>query len=389
MLNIRQGLILCGLCAFCCSCHAVEVASDNQVIGAAIAGWNGVKLENDGDEPVFVPAKVEKDVSVGEYKVIIESDKDDIFQRLKITKKGLPLFIKEGHRFFLGLEDDEDKENELVQPGKSITGDGQPSLVVSEWSGGAHCCYTYDTFSLGDSFKHLGTIDAGHGGGPFKDVDGDGALEFITYDWTFAYWNACFAGSPAPKLILKWKNGNYVPAMDLMRKPDIKEQEYRDLIKQIQDQRAADLEDLEKEKKDNKDFDPQNTGWYKDGAYLPPTAWEHILDLIYGGNAVKAKAFLADAWPKGMPGQNIFWNEFMEQFSDSPYCFAVQDYYGSTFPVVCNKQTDDFAGASFQQYIQRKAFQDMIKDSKDTVNNPEEGNGKPGKTCIGDTEDCS
>ncbi len=31
---------------------------------------------------------------------------------------------------------------------KDLTGDGVADLIIEEWSGGAHCCYTYDIYSL-------------------------------------------------------------------------------------------------------------------------------------------------------------------------------------------------------------------------------------------------
>lgn len=46
---------------------------------------------------------------------------------------------------------------------RDLTGDGIKDLIVQEWSGGAHCCYTFDIYSLGPSLKHIWHHAAGNG----------------------------------------------------------------------------------------------------------------------------------------------------------------------------------------------------------------------------------
>lgn len=104
-------------------------------------------------------------------------------------------------------------------PGTDINGDGLPKLIVLQYSGGAHCCSSYKIFSLGKDLKLIDTIFGEHSYFNFKDLDGDGKYEAIGRDWVFAYWAESFAGSPAPEVILRWKNGKYRLACDLMKKP--------------------------------------------------------------------------------------------------------------------------------------------------------------------------
>lgn len=103
-------------------------------------------------------------------------------------------------------------------PGTDINGDGLPELIVQKYSGGAHCCFAYDIFSLGKNLKLIDTLFGRHSYFNFKDLDNDGKYEAIGRDWIFAYWSGSFAGSPAPEVILHWRNGKYRLAGHLMKK---------------------------------------------------------------------------------------------------------------------------------------------------------------------------
>ncbi len=94
-----------------------------------------------------------------------------------------------------------------------ITGDGYPDLVLETYSGGAHCCFSSIVYELGPSLDMVLQTREGNCGGDFEDLDGDGVLEFITCDDTFAYVYCSFAGSPLVKVILAYQPGQgYLPA---------------------------------------------------------------------------------------------------------------------------------------------------------------------------------
>ena len=77
--------------------------------------------------------------------------------------------------------------NNLINMGKDITGKGEPNLVINEWSGGAHCCYTFDVFEIGKKFREITTLDAVEGDyAHFEDIRRNGKLVFVASDWTFA-----------------------------------------------------------------------------------------------------------------------------------------------------------------------------------------------------------
>src|SRR5262249_2618187 len=70
-----------------------------------------------------------------------------------------------------------------------------PQLIVPSYSGGAHCCFSYDVVSLGKSFA-VDVIDSADSPISLSGL-GDGDVPDITYsDMAFAYWNTSFAESP-------------------------------------------------------------------------------------------------------------------------------------------------------------------------------------------------
>lgn len=82
---------------------------------------------------------------------------------------------------------------------------GLPELVVSAYSGGAHCCtttliYTQDSGRL----ENIGVLDLGNFGADFQDLNGDGTRELIVYSDNLAYYDWSFAATPALKTVLGW-----------------------------------------------------------------------------------------------------------------------------------------------------------------------------------------
>jgi hypothetical protein len=97
--------------------------------------------------------------------------------------------------------------------GHDINGDGLPDLVVSAWSGGAHCCYSSGVYSVGEDVRILLSVETGNcGPGEFTDLDGDGTREFVTCDDEWAYAYCSFADSPLPRVVYSYdaSRGAYV-----------------------------------------------------------------------------------------------------------------------------------------------------------------------------------
>ncbi|HEY9713959.1 MAG TPA: hypothetical protein V6C72_10845, partial [Chroococcales cyanobacterium] len=88
-------------------------------------------------------------------------------QRLYIRKRWKPMLDVSGYGYAL-VDPAADQPN-LGYEGPSppplydLTGDGIHDLVIRLWTGGAHCCYTYDIYSLDAKFKHIWHFSAGDG----------------------------------------------------------------------------------------------------------------------------------------------------------------------------------------------------------------------------------
>lgn len=284
--------------------------------------------------------KICGDYHIKIYEYVMEEGVPVSLDRLEIYKNNRLLFKDENKSFRIGLMYDEMPEDALCNNCQDITGDGKPNLVISTYSGGAHCCFGFLIFQLGDDFKLLDVINAGDSDlARFKDLDNDGVLEFIGNDWIFAYWNASFAGSPAPGIILKYINGKYRLAMDLMKKPMPNADEEERIIESVREDIARTIGEIKELKKDWGIGTPDvgaDTGyfaWVRGDVVLPASVWGHMLDLIYAGHPTEAQKFIDEIWPKGQQGKKEFLSDFNGQLSLSPYYKDLRKYYGSDFAI--------------------------------------------------------
>jgi hypothetical protein len=96
--------------------------------------------------------------------------------------------------------------------GADINGDGIPDAVIETFTGGAHCCLSTLVFSLGAQAEKIMETRPSNCGGQFADLDGDGALEYVTCDDIFAYTYCPYAASPLATVVLAYRAGRgYVP----------------------------------------------------------------------------------------------------------------------------------------------------------------------------------
>jgi serine protease Do len=87
-----------------------------------------------------------------------------------------------------------------------------PQVVVTNYTGGAHCCtntwiLSRDTEQAAWSKTRAENLDGD--GYWYEDVDGDGALEMLSVDNKFLYAFDSYAGSVAPIKIAKFQNGKF------------------------------------------------------------------------------------------------------------------------------------------------------------------------------------
>lgn len=195
-----------------------------------------------------------------------------------------------------------DEPSQLVRIGTDVTGAGKPDLVIGEFTGGAHCCLKIHVFEIGAGFREIAHLDLGHSvEAQFADVDGDGRMEIVAEDWSFADWHASFADSPAPQVILRFRDGAFRLVPELMRKPPPPAAELEARAQQVRNSRAWE--------------NPQDP---------PSDLWREMLDLIFSGNALEAWKFFEAAWPPGRGGKAEFLQEFRAQLAKSPHWTEVQ-----------------------------------------------------------------
>lgn len=210
-----------------------------------------------------------------------------------------------GWRFWIGQSPEDlflsPEQVPTLTIGEDITGNGLPDLVVREWTGGAHCCIYFYVFELGSELRSLGTLGGGHDDGShFADITEDGAMEFLTHDWTFAYWRTDFASSPAPAVVLHYDGNAYAVADHLMRRPPPSADDV--LARGLAIQSAL---------MENPDLD-----------WVEPF-WGDLLELIYSGQAPMAWQLLELAWPPLLPGKADFTADFWKTLSRSPYLYGL------------------------------------------------------------------
>jgi len=79
--------------------------------------------------------------------------------------------------------------------------------VVLTYTGGAHCCTTFHTYDELEGRWRQDSVEAGSFAFDMRDLDGDGAAEFVSEDPRFEYAFGSFAGSRGTSRILSLRGG--------------------------------------------------------------------------------------------------------------------------------------------------------------------------------------
>lgn len=250
--------------------------------------------------PAVQPAPETSDPALrhGAYTVEIQRDDSGGAQTAVIRRGRERVWEGSGFRFSLGEAPGADEGDRVALPPavRDLTGDGVPELVLADWSGGAHCCFTYYVFALGPRFAVLDTIPLEHSDDArFEDQDGDGAHELRTRDWTFAYWNTSFNGSPAPEVVLEPGEGGYRLAERFARRPPLSADSVRRQVARVRGE------------------------WNEARRFPPVLLWEVMVGMVYGGNAAQVGPFVECAWKGDATGREVFLRYFRDQLLRSPF----------------------------------------------------------------------
>ena len=90
-----------------------------------------------------------------------------------------------------------------------LDADGEPEVVYSAFTGGAHCCSIAQVYRLSAGATGYAVTEHGFGDPSFtlKDLNGDGRPEWLTRDDRFAYLYTAYAFSGLPIEILRYDHG--------------------------------------------------------------------------------------------------------------------------------------------------------------------------------------
>src|SRR3989338_1950874 len=161
------------------------------------------------------PTTIEKR-TYGSYQIEIASAGDQSCQILEIKKSGKLVYERAeiGTHFYFG-----DTLSEQGRAFQRLTGKKAPNLVVSEWTGGMHCCYLLHIFELGADFKKVGELGGGNFGPELRDLDKDGVPEVVLRDDVLAEVFSCFADSATGRVIVQYSPNGYRVAANYMKRP--------------------------------------------------------------------------------------------------------------------------------------------------------------------------
>jgi hypothetical protein len=296
--------------------------------------------------PQLMPAQVDEmnvactaknlvdSVNVNEYtfKAYEEHTSDAFSACLEVVKAGVVVYrkVEEGGDFALGQKAETEGGIPEIANGTNVSGNGQPEMLVSYFSGGAHCCMTMEIFDLKPQLKLLLSLDAGNSDYSHFELDkATGVYDFVSREQVFAYWHTSYAESPMPLVILKpvldaRGNLNYRLDWTKMQKPAPADSVWNDDLKQAQSAFAEDAAE----------------GDYSAGSGL----WTPMLELIYSGQSEFAWKLVDAAWPKRKSGKDAFEADLCGQLTRSPFWQDLQPTLKNP-PAACAKALAPTAGA--------------------------------------------
>jgi hypothetical protein len=233
----------------------------------------------------------------GAYSVTISRSDDQMEGIIVISKDGKVVFEEKeiGTHYYFGNFTHKDTEEDSYS-GLDINGNNIPDLVISKWTGGAHCCNFLYVFELGETFRQIVAIDGGSYGFTLADLNHDRIPEIEFSDGVIDYVFACFAGSPPGRVILKFTGDKYDIAQELMKTP----RPTNHFINSEKDQIR-----LAFKKRDSPD--------------LPYPFLKLMMDLSYTGHFDLALKVADETWPPDMPGLEKFKSDFREALDSSIY----------------------------------------------------------------------
>jgi len=234
---------------------------------------------------------------IGEYTIILSQDFESGLGKITIQQRLEKVFEESGIDNHYSFGNDFDGlKNKDPYSGHDLDGSGFPNLVISNWTGGAHCCHFLYIFELGKAIKEIARVDAHSSSIRLADLDHDALPEIEFWDGAIDYSFASFAGSPGGRVVLKLQNGQYEVAPQLMKMPAPSTTQIMHIKNKI---KTA--------------FKTENS------SDLPYDFLSSMMDLSYSGHLDLAMKIATEVWPLKKPGLAQFKKDFAEALNDSFY----------------------------------------------------------------------
>jgi hypothetical protein len=190
------------------------------------------------------------------------------------------------------------------------------NFIIQAYRGGEREQTEWHILNLARNETNLqGKITADFAVPWLSDLDNDGVMELLVKDYTFAHWNADFLASPYQTAILRYENGAYHLAQNLLQNDSL---HYAETT--IETVKSA-MEKFYLEATKNYPFKANvlagkpNERW----GFIAPILWASMLELIYAGQAARAWELADKAWYEKLEGKNEFLNDFKQQLTKSPF----------------------------------------------------------------------
>jgi hypothetical protein len=231
-------------------------------------------------------------------RVIRWLDSDPPEDAVEIRKKGKRIYWKNGSDF--------DVPEQWL--GHDVTGRGCPNIFIRNGrfrNGGGRL----DLFECREGFRQIAHVESLDFGPELQDLDDDGRPEIIVSDSTFYHRPICRDGTPMPKVILRWHDGEYIPAAALMRKAILSDSELA--------AKAASIRTGPEEDKIT------GRSWIDE--MLSTT-----FTLFYSDNEEMGWTFLDDSWKREVEGKEEFAARLKGLLEESEYRAQLRDAWKST-----------------------------------------------------------
>jgi hypothetical protein len=199
-------------------------------------------------------------------------------------------------RYDLGQPGDAELRIPRVEDGTDLSGRGHPDMIVTSWSGGAHCCITRYVLELEPKLRVIAEVYDGDSDLGHFERRPDGGYEYLTGD-IWSYWPGSFAGSVSHAVKLRWQGDALRLDVAGMRAPPPTPQQWNEAL------RAVDA--------------AVNSGGLADRLSEP--LWDKVLDLIYTGHSELAWKFVREVNPAALQGNNPSLADFCEEMTKSRY----------------------------------------------------------------------